>query len=450
MSIETYYFCDRVPTTRGATAQGAFDYAARQGPYHAHPDPLVHLSSGAMPDWVQDLVGGGDYWAAADEFARVGARRVFVIVVALPLVLSPDQRIQCAEEFADAVSRLGDDPYGRLPYTLAIHSGYGRNPHLHLLLSQCLNQGHPLKREQWFRRFRADQPELGGAPKVVIISQRRWLLALRETWENVGNRVLARCGTGHFLDRRSYDAKGLDRIPGLRLAPWLSPQYPQPASGRRAQRNAEIAAENRRRDDEDAMLQLELKRLSRQALRTMDIELRRIWLRHRRNERDSGGAPALATTASLLRDAWQAGTGGGVGIFQSDTSADDVDLWQRLHELVHEPGYRYAAAHWLDNGWVAGVSGPYVVWLHPEAEPLVDGGGAIWTCGRGPNELAALANLWYSRNAPMAQCKGPSVWRHLVAWAFGCLETEVAVTSPVPRTSIARGLPKPSPYRMRP
>jgi hypothetical protein len=283
----------------------------------------------------------------------------------------------------------------------------------------------------------------------VVITQQRWLLALRETWEDVGNHLLARFGTGYFLDRRSNDAQGLDRIPGLRLGPLLSPGHPHPARGRREQRNREVEEANQRREDEDAMLQRELKRLSRQALRTMESELRRIWLRHRQIERDGRGAEGLAIVASSLREVWQTGAGGGVGIFQANAGADNLHRWQRLHELVHEPAYRYAAACWLNKDWVAGVTGPYVVWLHSEARPLIDCGGAIWTDGSGPIEAAALALLWYSRDAPVAQCKGPNAWKHLVARAFAHVGTQVVVTPPAPATNISRSLPKPSPYGMR-
>lgn len=433
MSTAAYYFCERLCPARTASATEAYDYVARRGKHATHPDPLVHLCCGWMPGWVQDRVGGSDYWAAADQYARTGARRYFKIIAALPKVLDPHQRIICATEFADAVSRLSDDDYGRMPYTLAIHSGHGRNPHLELLLSPCLNKGLVLSREKWFRRHWTDQPARGGARKVVVISQQRWLEALRETWENVGNRVLARYRTGYYLDRRSYAAQGSDRIPGLRLGPMPCSTAPNPAQSRREQRNREIEDQNRRREEEDALLSRELKRMARQALRAMDGGLRKLWFRCVRRNRDERSSATLASVVVTLRKAWRRGKGNGVGAVTSGAEPKNREHWQRLQELVQEPAYQYAAAHWLDGEWVAGIAGPYVVWLHPEAAPLIDSGGAIWTSGNGPVEAAAVASLLHSRGVLAADCSGSNAWRRLVARTFARVDIKVAATPPLRR-----------------
>ena len=445
MGKEAYYFCELFRTARSASAQRAFNYAARLGKYRKHPDPLTHLSSGSMPDWVQDRVGGRDYWTAADQFARGGARKVFVIVAALPVALDPDQRIQCAKEFAVAVSRMSDDPYGRLPYTLAIHAGYGRNPHLHLLISQCLYKGLSLTREQWFRRYCDDQPERGGARKVNVITQQRWHEALRETWEYVGNGFLGRCRTGYYLDRSPRAANGIDRVPALHLGPMWSPEHPHPGRQKREQRNREIAEETNRREEEDALLRRELRRLSRHALAVTDNEMRRLLILCRRANCEDRRAGQRVFPFSPLREIWQTGVRNGTGVVEPGAASVDALQWERLYKLVHEPAYRFAATHWLDNEWVAGVVGPFVVWLHPEAEALIDCGGAIWTNGCGPIEAGALALLLHSRGAQAAQIKGPQAWHDAVEQALQRVAIEV-VTPGALATGAKRIFPKPSPY----
>lgn len=105
----------------------------------------------------------------------------------------------------------------RLPYTLAIHAGAGRNPHCHLLISERGNDGIERDAAQWFKRYNAAAPERGGARKSTALRPKAWLEETRAAWAEQTNAALERAGHAVRIDHRSLAAQGIDRAPGLHL-----------------------------------------------------------------------------------------------------------------------------------------------------------------------------------------------------------------------------------------
>jgi hypothetical protein len=106
-----------------------------------------------------------------------------------------------------------------LPYTLAIHEGRGRNPHCHVLVSERVNDGIERPGSQWFRRFNAATPELGGARKSVALHPKQWLEGIRERWATLVNLALERAGFLERVDHRTLAAQGIARVPQIHLGP---------------------------------------------------------------------------------------------------------------------------------------------------------------------------------------------------------------------------------------
>ena len=84
----------------------------------------------------------------------------------------------------------------RLPHTLAIHEGEGRNPHAHVMWSERRGDGHERSAETWFKRANSKEPARGGARKSSAANSRDWLPGFREQWAGRVNDALARAGRG--------------------------------------------------------------------------------------------------------------------------------------------------------------------------------------------------------------------------------------------------------------
>ena len=156
----------------------------------------------------------GSTWHAADLWERRNGQLFKGVEVALPLALTPAERQALAVGFAHHLTDAE-----RLPYTLAIHAGHGANPHCHLMISERGNDGVERDEEQWFRRYNAEHPELGGARKSRALQPKSWLLETRAAWAEQTNQALERAGLDVRIDDRSLEAQGIDRVPGVHLGP---------------------------------------------------------------------------------------------------------------------------------------------------------------------------------------------------------------------------------------
>ncbi|MCY4509831.1 MAG: MobA/MobL family protein, partial [Acidobacteria bacterium] len=156
----------------GQSGAAKVAYVLREGKYAGRYD-LVVSGHGNLPAWA-----GGDpraLFAAADLHERANGRLFLEIEVALPNDLAETQQHELARSIAAAGTAPG------LPFTYAIHAGRPKsagepaNPHVHILISERVNDGIPRDAEQWFRRANSKRPELGGAAKHRGLKERSWV-----------------------------------------------------------------------------------------------------------------------------------------------------------------------------------------------------------------------------------------------------------------------------------
>jgi hypothetical protein len=180
----------------GASAAAKFDYITREGKYARGGDELREKESGNMPSWAVE--SPREYWAAADEYERANGRLYREVHAALPVELDAGRQRALARRLAQDLTAAE-----RLPYTLVIHEGGGRNPHVHILWSERGNDGHDRSAETWFKRANSKDPARGGARKSSAANSRDWLPGLREQWAGRVNHALTRAGRPERVDHRS-------------------------------------------------------------------------------------------------------------------------------------------------------------------------------------------------------------------------------------------------------
>lgn len=207
----------------GQSAAAKAGYLARAGKYSRDREEVAHVESGNMPAWVGEGRGRGtgaalDYWRQADEAERANGVLFRQVEFALPRELDEAQRLQLAREFAEELATVEG---GKLPYTFAIHDKAG-NPHVHLMLSERVNDGIERSAETWFKRAanQGRDPASGGARKADIASRRGdWLRDTRYRWSLFANHALAAAGRAERVDWRSHAERGLASEPGWHLGP---------------------------------------------------------------------------------------------------------------------------------------------------------------------------------------------------------------------------------------
>ena len=217
----------------GNSAAAKHDYVAREGKYaeRGERDPadrgeVAHVESRNMPSWAQD--DARQYWDAADRHERANGRVYREVQFALPKELSESDQRALATRFAQDLTGAE-----RLPYTLSVHRGSGRNPHAHLVISERANDGIERPASQWFKRYNAQDQEAGGARKSRAMMPTDWLRDTRSAWAEKVNEALERRGLDDRVDHRSlavraveayergdFDAAArLSREPGVHLGP---------------------------------------------------------------------------------------------------------------------------------------------------------------------------------------------------------------------------------------
>ena len=234
---------------KGHCARAAAAYIQRAAEYSRDAEAvaeLVYTESGHMPGWAD--ADPTTYWDAADLWERRNGQLFKGVEFALPLALTPEERQDLAVGFAHYLTDAE-----QLPYTLAIHAGQGENPHCHLMISERGNDGVERDAEQWFKRYNAEEPELGGACKSRALQPKSWLLETRAAWAEQTNQALERAGLDVRIDHRSLEAQGIDRVPGVHLGPdvvRMEAREIETVAGtearQRAGQNAALDAEQRR------------------------------------------------------------------------------------------------------------------------------------------------------------------------------------------------------------
>lgn len=207
---------------KGQSAKAKVEYIARAGKYGRQEDEALHVESKNMPDWVdteKDPTGKA-LWSAADELERANGRLYQEFEFALPRALTEDQNLKLAQDFAARVTRVEG---GKLPYTMAIHAGKGTNPHVHLVVSERVNDGIGRTPERWFKRaaVAGRDPASGGAKKARSMKGRDWVKGVRKQFTDTANSHLEAAGRAERMDPRTLLEQGIDREPGAHRGPVL-------------------------------------------------------------------------------------------------------------------------------------------------------------------------------------------------------------------------------------
>jgi hypothetical protein len=254
----------------GRACDAARQYVAREGRYKKRGDTVRWVRSLHMPKWVKGA-SAATYWRAAEgRHSRANARTALLVEFAIPKQLSKEDQDALVIDMLESLSAMGDEQPGslRLPVTVAVHEGYGRNPHAHALVSLSLNDGVCRSKQTWFRRYSRKHPTQGGARRSEYVTKRRWIFRVRALWATLANAALVRRGMQPALDHRSHAARGLPIAPQIHLGPRIADMSRRGFDTARGRRKMAIDEAN------EAALEAQAKlRRKRQALIEAELEL---------------------------------------------------------------------------------------------------------------------------------------------------------------------------------
>jgi hypothetical protein len=182
-----------------------YDHSERQDVMHKE---IVLPSRFADEDmaWARDRA---NLWNAAESAeARKNARVAREYLVALPVELSPDQRVGLVRGFSQELS----DRYG-FAVDVAIHAPRDfpgsdpRNFHAHLLTTTREVNAEGLGAKTTLDMSDGNRRKLGLEPAV------HELLHVRARWAEVTNEALQKAQLAARIDHRTLEAQGIDREP---------------------------------------------------------------------------------------------------------------------------------------------------------------------------------------------------------------------------------------------
>ncbi len=166
---------------QSAAAAGRYDSRDR----HSDKSDLVSSGNVNMPGWVAGDVS--KFWSAADQYERANGLVARRAILSFPNQLPSEARESYIREWLSL-------NVPNCPASWAIHDepeADPRNPHVHILISERMNDGLDRGPELFFKRFNAKSPELGGCKKKDIGSNRKdWLSAARASWADILNKHL--------------------------------------------------------------------------------------------------------------------------------------------------------------------------------------------------------------------------------------------------------------------
>jgi hypothetical protein len=280
-------------------------YIAREGYYaeRAGYEDLEATGYGNLPAWAEHEPAL--FWSTADCYERANGTTYREIEIALPRELNPAQRHDLILDFIR--HEIGE----RHAHQWAIHNpgaalAGGEQPHAHLMYSERTLDGIDRDPEQYFKRYNAKHPDLGGCRKDSAGTEER-LLETRQRWAEVQNAHLQQHGHAARVDHRSLADQGIDRAPeqhlGGRRVRQLEPEQREALLERReaedelrkSQRELApldlarhlhelTAAAQHREQEEQAARMAEARAYCRQALDEFKAELARQAERERASE----------------------------------------------------------------------------------------------------------------------------------------------------------------------
>ena len=171
--------------------------------YISRPDAQPVLLSEHMP---YEADPARNFIDRAERAMRKNGRVIDKLRIALPVELDEHQRAVLVETF------MADLTGGRVPWFAAIHQTGkdAHNPHVHIAVhDRDVDTNRRVLRlsDNARDRLAAGMP----GPKAVD-----WI---RERWEAVCNEALAEAGVEARVDRRTLEAQGVDRKPGIHEGP---------------------------------------------------------------------------------------------------------------------------------------------------------------------------------------------------------------------------------------
>jgi ATP-dependent exoDNAse (exonuclease V) alpha subunit len=244
--------------------------------------------------WARDR---SSLWNAAENAeARKNARVAREYLVALPVELSPPQRLELVRGFSHELSNR----YG-FAVDFAIHAPRDfpgsdpRNFHAHLLATtrevrvEGLGAKTTLDMNDGSRRKLGLQPAIGE------------LLYVRAQWATFTNEALQKAHVAARVDHRSLEAQGIDREP--------RPQIPRAAFEMERQGYRSVVAERMRNEYQmrvEARLEntagQEMSTAKGQCLEDIRREARANWLRLRQSQSHGHAEPATPATVDRVHD----------------------------------------------------------------------------------------------------------------------------------------------------
>ncbi len=222
-----------------------YDHSEREDVLHKEI-VLPGRFSGEDMAWARDRAS---LWNAAESAeTRKNARVAREYLVALPVELSPPQRLELVRGFSQELS----DRYG-FAVDVAVHAPRDfpgsdpRNFHAHLLTTTREVQMEGLGAKTTLDMSDRNRRELGLPP---VINE---LLHVRERWAAVTNEALQQAHQASRIDHRSLEAQGVDREP--------RPQIPRAAFEMERHGYRSVVAD-RMRQEYESRVQARLERVA--------------------------------------------------------------------------------------------------------------------------------------------------------------------------------------------
>jgi ATP-dependent exoDNAse (exonuclease V) alpha subunit len=222
-----------------------YDHSDRQDVMHKEivlPGPFADEEMA----WARDRAS---LWNAAESAeTRKNARVAREYLVALPIELSPPQRLELVRGFSQELS----DRYG-FAVDFAVHAPRDfpgsdpRNFHAHLLTTTREVKAEGLGAKTTLDMRDGNRRELGLPP---VINE---LLHVRERWAAVTNEALQQAHIAARVDHRTLEAQGIDREP--------RPQIPRAAFEMERHGYRSVVAD-RMREEHEARVQARLDRVA--------------------------------------------------------------------------------------------------------------------------------------------------------------------------------------------
>jgi ATP-dependent exoDNAse (exonuclease V) alpha subunit len=186
-----------------------YDHTDRRDVMHKEIVLPTQFADAEM-SWARDRA---TLWKAAEGAeSRKNARVAREYLVALPVELSPEQRLRLVRGFSQELS----DRY-RFAVDLAIHAprefpgSDPRNYHAHLLATTREITAEGLGAKTTLELSDSKRGELGLKPAI------NELLFVREHWATVTNEALREAHVAARVDHRTLEAQGIDREPSPRI-----------------------------------------------------------------------------------------------------------------------------------------------------------------------------------------------------------------------------------------